>query len=73
MPGHTGRKIKPQIKSLYIGAERAGFVRPALVLTLTRWPAAFRVGEDAVHVHDLAGRVRRVWSLTISNDIDDKG
>ena len=38
----------PQIKSLYIGAARAGFVRPALALTLTRWPAVFRdcrIGE----------------------------
>ena len=72
-PRHTGRKIKPQIKPLYIGAARAGFVRPALALTLTRWPAVFHVGEHAVHVHDLAGRVKRVWSLTISDDIDDKG
>ena len=60
MPGHTGRKIEPlyQIKPLYLGAARAGFVRPALALA--RWPAVFRVGEHAVHVHDLAGRVRRV-------------
>ena len=71
---HACNNFDPSgFRPLYIGAARVGFVRPALALTLTRWPAVFRVGEDAVHVHDLTGRVRRVWSLTISNEIDDKG
>ena len=50
---HACNNFDPSgFRPLYIGAARVGFVRPALALTLTRWPAVFRVGEDAVHVHE---------------------